>query len=311
MNYPKKIDLHMHSTVSDGTDTPAEILDFVKEAGIELFALTDHDAIKGCKLVQQCRKEGDPQFLTGVEFSCRDEDGQYHILGYGYDPEAAPVQDLVKKGHSIRMNKVRARLQMLEETYGFTFPEEEIRKLLARDNPGKPHIANLMAKYGYAPTKDIAMKEYLNKLRVRMGYIRPEEAIAAILASGGIPVLAHPSYGNGDQLILGEDMDRRLRSLKEFGIRGVEAFYSGFTARLTRDMLDFADRYDLLVTAGSDYHGRNKLVKLGETGLEPGMEYPERLCRFLEEAARLPTAEIDFGDENTEDNSAENGSLCS
>ena len=283
MTYPKKIDLHMHSTVSDGTDTPEEILGFVKEAGIELFAITDHDAIKGGKQVLECLKEGDPQFVTGVEFSCRDEEGQYHILGYNYDPDAEPVQELVDRGHSIRMNKVRARLDLLESKFGFTFPKEEIDKLLAQDNPGKPHIANLMAKYGYAASRDEAMKQYLNKMRVRMGYIRPEEAISAILKSGGIPVLAHPSYGNGDQLILREDMDRRLRFLKEYGLRGVEAFYSGFNARLTREVLDFADKYDLLVTAGSDYHGRNKLVVLGETGLEPGAEYPERLCRFLDE----------------------------
>ncbi len=283
MTYPKKIDLHMHSTVSDGTDTPEEILGFVKEAGIELFAITDHDAIKGGKQVLECLKEGDPQFVTGVEFSCRDEEGQYHILGYNYDPDAEPVQELVDRGHSIRMNKVRARLELLESKFAVTFPKEEIEKLLAQDNPGKPHIANLMTKYGYAPSRDVAMKQYLNQLRVRMGYIRPEEAITAILKSGGIPVLAHPSYGNGDQLILREDMDRRLRFLKEYGLRGVEAFYSGFNARLTREVLDFADKYDLLVTAGSDYHGRNKLVVLGETGLEPGAEYPERLCRFLDE----------------------------
>ena len=285
MTYPKKIDLHIHSTVSDGTDTPAQIIDYVKEEGIGLFALTDHDAIKGCKLVEQNLKEGDPQFVTGVEFSCRDMDGQYHILGYNYDPDAAPVQELVNRGHSIRMNKVRARLDLLESKFGFTFPKEEIEKLLAQDNPGKPHIANLMAKYGYAASRDEAMKQYLNKMRVQMGYIRPEEAISAILKSGGIPVLAHPSYGNGDQLILREDMDRRLRFLKEYGLRGVEAFYSGFNARLTREVLDFADKYDLIVTAGSDYHGRNKLVVLGETGLEPGTEYPERLCRFLDEIA--------------------------
>ena len=283
MTYPKKIDLHMHSTVSDGTDTPEEILGYVKEAGIELFAITDHDAIKGGKQVRECLKEGDPQFVTGVEFSCRDEEGQYHILGYNYDPDAEPVQELVDRGHSIRMNKVRARIELLESKFGFTFPKEEIDKLLSQDNPGKPHIANLMTKYGYAPSRDVAMKQYLNQLRVRMGYIRPKEAITAILKSGGIPVLAHPSYGNGDQLILREDMDRRLRFLKEYGLRGVEAFYSGFNARLTREVLDFADKYDLLVTAGSDYHGRNKLVVLGETGLEPGTEYPERLCRFLEE----------------------------
>ena len=275
----------MHSTVSDGTDTPAELLAHVKEAGIGLFALTDHDAIKGCVILRQLLAEGDPQFVTGAEFSCRDGEGQYHILGYGYDPEAASMLGLVEKGHRIRMNKVLTRLELLKSTFGFSFPEEEIRSLLARDNPGKPHIANLMVKYHYARNKEEAMSAYLNKLRVRLGYLSPEEAIAGILAGGGIPVLAHPTYGNGDQLILGEDMDRRLRRLIGFGLRGAEAFYSGFSRRMVREMLDFADKYDLLVTAGSDYHGRNKLIELGDTGLEPGAEYPARLRRFLEEAS--------------------------
>ena len=285
MNERKRIDLHMHSTVSDGTDTPEEILERVKDAGITFFSLTDHDAIKGSVILRQLLKPGDPQFVTGVEFSCRDGEGRYHILGYGYDPEAAPIQGLVKRGHGMRMDKVRTRLDLLESIYGFSFPREEIQSLLARDNPGKPHIANLMVKYGYAKTKDEAMKEYLNKLKVHLGYLSPKEAIAAILAAGGIPVLAHPIYGNGDQLILNEDMDRRLRRLTDFGLRGVEAFYSGFSGLMIRQMLRFADQYDLLVTAGSDYHGKNKLIELGDTGIEPGTELPVRMCRFLEEVS--------------------------
>ena len=94
MTEAHRIDLHMHTTVSDGTDTPEEILGRVKENGIDLFAITDHDAIKGCGVIRQMRKPDDPQFLTGVEFSCRDEEGQYHILGYGYDPEAESMREL-------------------------------------------------------------------------------------------------------------------------------------------------------------------------------------------------------------------------
>ncbi len=278
-----KIDLHMHSTVSDGTDTPEEILSHVKAAGIGLFSLTDHDAIKGCAAVRQLLKKGDPQFVTGAEFSCRDDEGRYHVLGYGYDPGSPSIRALVNKGHELRMRKVSARLELLTKQFGFSFPEEEIRTLLARDNPGKPHIANLMVKLGYAKSKDSAMEEYLNPLKVRLGYLTPEEAIAGILGAGGIPVLAHPTYGNGDQLILGDEMDGRLRRLTGFGLRGVEAFYSGFTGRMVRDMLAFAEKYSLLVTAGSDYHGRNKLIELGDTGLDPGTEYPEGLRRFLEE----------------------------
>ena len=95
-------------------------------------------------------------------------------------------------------------------------------------------------------------------------------------------MLAHPTYGNGDQLILGENMDRRLQRLMAYGLQGVEAFYSGFNAKIREEILGFAEQYRLYITAGSDYHGKNKLVQLGDTGLEPDTVYPEGLCRFLE-----------------------------
>ena len=279
-----KIDLHMHSTVSDGTDTPEEILSRVREAGIQLFAVTDHDAIKGSCMVRKLLTPDDPVLLNGAEFSCRDEEGKYHILGYGFDPDSPAIRKVVDAGHSLRMKKVTARLEFLKQQFGFDFPGEEIRKLLALDNPGKPHIGNLMVKYGFAKPKEEAIGEFINKLRFRSEYIRPEQAIQGILDGGGIPVLAHPSYGSGDELIIGEEMDSRLRRLIPYGLRGVEAFYSGFTARLRQENLAFAERYGLLVTAGSDYHGRNKLVELGDTGLPGPEEWPEGLRRFLAEA---------------------------
>ena len=79
----------MHSTVSDGTDRPEEILKLVKEAGIELFSITDHDAVKACTSIREKWKKGDPAFITGAEFSCKDDQGKYHILGYGYDLKAS------------------------------------------------------------------------------------------------------------------------------------------------------------------------------------------------------------------------------
>ena len=276
-----KIDLHMHTTVSDGTDTPEEILLKVEKAGIGVFSVTDHDAVKACGILRSIAKPDAPCFLPGVEFSCKDEEGKYHILGYGYDPEAEAIKQVVEKGHSLRMKKVTARLDFLQSEFGFTFPPEELENLLTLDNPGKPHIGNLMVKYGYAETKEDAMNRYINLARIRSEYIRPEEAIQGILDSGGIPVLAHPSYGSGDQLILGEEMDRRLRRLMEFGLRGLEAYYSGFTGRIRRELLSFAEKYDLYVTAGSDYHGSNKLVELGDTGLEDSADWPEGLQKFL------------------------------
>ncbi len=282
MRLTEKIDLHMHTRVSDGTDDPSEMLSRAKEAGLGLFAVSDHDEVKGCGIIRALRGADDPRFLCGVEFSCKDEEGQYHILGYGHDPEAPALLAATEKGHGYRMSKMKARVAGLREMFGFTFPEEEIDRLLALDNPGKPHLGNLMAALGYAPDRPTAIREYINKVHAGgTEYLRPEEAIAAILEGGWIPVLAHPSYGRGDDLILGEDMDRRLRKLIGFGLQGVEAFYSGFTDKLRGEVLGFAERYGLYVTAGSDYHGTNKLVKIGDTGLEIGMEMPDGLARFL------------------------------
>ena len=281
MNNPQKIDLHMHSNISDGTDTPSEILARVKEAGIGLFSLTDHDALKGCRTLAGMLKPGDPDFITGVEFSCKDELGKYHILGYGYDPDSPAIQEAITRGHSLRMKKVTARLEFLRSRFNVRFPEEEIRRLLSLDNPGKPHIGNLMVKYGYARTKEQAIKEFIDQIHFHSEYLRPELAIRGILESGGIPVLAHPTYGSGDQLILGEEMEARVRRLKDFGLRGLETFYSGFTDKLRIEILSFAEKYGLYVTAGSDYHGSNKLVELADTGLRTDMDWPEGLLRFL------------------------------
>ncbi|MBO4406317.1 MAG: hypothetical protein J5849_01345 [Clostridia bacterium] len=281
-----KIDLHMHTTASDGTDTPEEIAARVREAGIGLFSVTDHDAIKAARIIPPTLAEGDPVFLTGAEFSCRDEEGKYHILGYGFDPDADSMRELVGIGHRFRIGKVKARLDFLKSEYGFSFPKEELEKLLSLDNPGKPHIANMMVRHGYAESKERAIKEYIDRIRFREEYVRPEEAIRGILDGGGIPVLAHPCYGDGDQLILGEEMEKRLRRLTDYGLLGVEAFYSGFTPRLNREMLSFAERGGLYVTAGSDYHGANKMVSLGDTGLGEPDEWPEGLRRFLNDVRK-------------------------
>ena len=282
--------LHMHSRVSDGTDAPEELIALVKDAGIGLFALTDHDAIHGCGQVIAARVDGDPHFLSGVELSCKDEFGKYHILGYGYDPAASAINTVVSDGHRRRIDKVKYRLAALRKEYGFTFPEKELEKLFSLYNPGKPHIGNLMVKLGYVKTRDEAIRDYLNKIRTPSVYLRPEEAIEAILASGGVPVLAHPTYGSGEELILGEEMDERLKRLTGFGLRGVEIFYSGFTEKIRAQLLGFAEKYDLYITAGSDYHGGNKLIELGDTGLTEETPVPAGLRRFLDEVAGVRPA---------------------
>ncbi|MBQ2527258.1 MAG: PHP domain-containing protein [Spirochaetales bacterium] len=278
-----KIDLHMHSLVSDGTDSPAELLAKVRESGIELFSLTDHDAIKGCMAIIGLLQDGDPVFIPGAEFSCRDELGKYHILGYGYNVRTGAMPEFIESSHNLRMQKLEARLDYMESELGISFPDQAREELFSLDNPGKPHIANLMVRYGFAQSKEQAFHEILNHLPVLTSYIRPEQAIEAIIAGGGVPVLAHPSYGDGDQLFMGEEMEQRIRRLMGFGLRGLEAFYSGFTPQLRDEILGYADHYDLYVTAGSDYHGKNKMIVLGDTGMEESETRTARLESFLKD----------------------------
>ena len=272
----QKPDLHMHSTFSDGTETPPELLAHVKKEGIDLFSLTDHDAYAGCLEILARRSDDDPAFLTGIEFSCRDRDGKYHILGYGYDPAKESIRNAVNITHGSRIQKVSGRLSFLRQTYGFTFTAEEVDPLNRLNNPGKPHIATLMVARGYA--RDTAhafelMKGYKGDER----YLSPLEAIDAILHADGIPVLAHGPLGEGSQTLTDEEVERRVSFMKEYGLMGLECYYSGFSDEQVRLTLSLAQRYGLFVTAGSDYHGTNKTVRLADTGCVPN---PERMSRF-------------------------------
>ena len=279
----RKIDLHMHTLVSDGTDSPSEIFEKVKEAGIDLFSITDHDAVKASEIIKSIRQEDDPLFISGVEFSCKDQLGKYHILGYGYDFNAAPITDLVAKGHAMRIEKLGIRLEILKTNYGISFSGADIEGLYANNNPGKLHIANLMVKYKYTSTKEEAFTSFLNKVKIPSVYVLPEEAVTAILQSGGIPILAHPSFGSGEEHIVGKEMEERLIRLLKMGIRGMEGFYSGFTPDLQEEILALAEKYDLYITAGSDYHGKNKSVSLGQNNLDDALQAPKGLRWFLDE----------------------------
>ena len=281
-----KIDLHMHSVLSDGTDTPEKILSDVREGGFSLFSLTDHDGIQGCETIRNNLSDGDPDFISGVEFSCMDDLGKYHILGYGFDSQAPVIRRVISEGHQNRIEKLRIRLNVLKVQFNIDFPLEDIERLYQNTNPGKPHIARLMVKYGYADSMKDAFIKYLNGLPGNGYYILPETAITAILESGGIPILAHPSYGSGDELIIGTEMEERLRRMMDFGIRGLEAYYSGFTPKLQNENLSLAEKYDLYVTAGSDYHGTSKMIRLGDNHLDDVKDAVPGLQRFIEDVPK-------------------------
>ena len=276
----------MHTTFSDGTDSPEELVARVREAGIGLFSVTDHDSIRSASVIPGLLQEDDPVYISGAEFSCKDKEGKYHILGYNYDPSAKAIREFVENSSRLRKEKARARIHFLEERFGFVFPENEVDALLSLENPGKPHIAALLVKLEYAKDNKDAIENYIDKGNFDEFFVTPAAAIDCILKSGGIPVLAHPFFGSGSQKIKCKELDMRLRRLTCFGLKGIEAYYSKNTPARQRKTLSLAEEYGLFVTAGSDYHGGNKKVRLGYTG-NPGAptleEMPDGFRQFLEE----------------------------
>lgn len=279
-----RIDLHMHTSFSDGTDSPAELLLHVREADLGYFSVTDHDTIAASEAIPPLLLSDDPLFLSGAEFSCRDALGKYHILGYGFDPASAAIRTVVDLGHGYRMEKLAKRLRLLRERYGIAFSDAEEQALYALPNPGKPHIARLMVLHGLAGSVRQAFDTILNRLHVPDLYVRPEEAVKGILGAGGIPVLAHPCFGDGDQLILGPALRTRVERLMDFGLLGLEGYYSGYSEKLCREVVTLAETHGLYVTAGSDCHGGNKLIRLGDVGVEKTERPSSALLRFIEDA---------------------------
>ena len=161
-----------------------------------------------------------------------------------------------------------------------TFTEEETASLFTIPNPGKPHIANLMMEKNYAADKKEAMK-WLNEVQGKE-FITPEKAVKAIMESGGVPVLAHAIFGDGRSDFSDEEVEARVKHLKEIGIEGLECFYSEYDERQEQMMLSLAEKYGLMATGGSDYHGKNKDVSIGQHGLTEEKMHLPAVRKFME-----------------------------
>ncbi len=278
------IDLHLHTSISDGTDSPGMLLEKLRKTDIDIFSITDHDDCRGCEIADTLKKPGDPTLIPGIEINARTADHQkFHILGYAYDSSHPAIKALLAKVHQIRIDKAVGRINFLEQTYGFRFSETDKMQLLQLPNPGKPHLGNLMVTYGYAESMPEAIRRYINNYHETEDFVTPTKAIQTILASGGIPVLAHGIFGDGGQLLSDEDLEKRVRLLLDDGLQGLECWYSRYTEEQQQTTFALCRKYHLLATAGSDYHGTNKPVRIGETHLTDALKEAE-LMRFLQTA---------------------------
>ena len=260
-----KIDMHMHCNASDGTDSPAEILEKVEKAGIKIFSVTDHDTIKGTLAVEKRLPQG-IRFVRGIEFSCKTPVKKCHILGYDFDPENEEFQAAIREGKAIREQKLQNRFHFLEELHHIEISVEDRQALMSMESAGKPHLATVLIRMGYASDIDGAIRKYLKHIpgeKNGQDRITAASAIDGILAAGGVPVWAHPLGGEGEKHLTEEEFARQLTCLLQMGIQGLECYYSRYTEEEVEFLLEQARKYGLLVSGGSDYHGANKNIPLG------------------------------------------------
>ena len=250
------IDLHIHTTASDGSDSPIQLLEKLRMAGVRVFSVTDHDTIDGALALEGRVPEG-MVFVRGVEFSCVTPAGKCHILGYGYDPEHPALLDALRQGRQLRLEKLRLRLEQLERDFGIRLTEQELSWLHSRNSPGKPHLGRILLDRGMAPSLNEAINTYIRDVPGR-DRIEGAVAVAAIEAAGGFPVWAHPLGGEGEKRLTPEKFENQLRTLLGYGIRGMECWYSRYRLEEVRFLEDRAGAHGLTVTGGSDYHGANK-----------------------------------------------------
>ncbi len=260
------VDLHIHTTASDGSDTPAELAR--KVAGLRLFSVTDHDTIEGALAMEALVPAG-VRYIRGVEFSCTDPAGKCHILGYNYNPDHPAFQAALQEGRRLRLNKMRLRVEALRRDFGLELTQAEADWLWSRKSPGKPHLGKIILDRGLAESIDSAIRGFIRDVPGR-DRIEAKTAVEAIEVSGGFPVWAHPLGGEGEKRLSPEKFEKLLSALTGYGIRGLECYYSRYSAREAALLAARARALGLTPTGGSDYHGSNKRgIELGCLGTDP------------------------------------------
>lgn len=273
------IDLHTHSTASDGSEPPAAIPGLAAAAGCSAVALTDHDRLDGLPAAQEAADQAGVRLVPGCEISCP-HPGTLHLLVYFVTPGEGPLQDELVRLQEVRDERNGAMVEQLQ-SLGLPITYAELQAEAGGVGAGRPHAAALLVAKGAAASIQDAFDRYLAK--GRPGYVekhRLDAADALRLArqSGGVPVLAHP-------LSLGLDpaaLDRAVAELAALGLSGLEAVYGRYQPEERRGLAELAERHGLVATGGSDFHGSYKPDLSVGTGTGD-LDVPDDVLTRLEE----------------------------
>lgn len=277
------IDLHVHSTCSDGTLSPTELVDYAIQKGLSAFALTDHDCVEGLDTILSYAKSlpNAPEIIPGIELST-DENGQeVHMVGLFIDHHNPEFNQYLQEFIESRTTRNKKMCHLLQE-HGMNITYEELEAEFPGAVLTRAHYAKLLLKHGYVKSIKEAFERFLGDhcpCYVSREKITPVMAIDLIKKAGGLAILAHPIlYHMSDARL-----DALVQKLKEAGLTGIEAIYSTYSPAEERQIRKLAAKYDLLLSGGSDFHGENK------PGLDLGTGYgklyvPEEVLLALKKA---------------------------
>jgi predicted metal-dependent phosphoesterase TrpH len=252
-----RVDLHAHSTASDGELSPADLVQYARARGLAALALTDHDTVDGLDAAIDAARGTSLQIVPGVELSCDVPQTEVHILGYFIDWHAPDFEAMLVKfrdGRYGRAEKMAKKLTALGAPISF----ERVKQIAGDASIGRPHVAQALVEAGHVATVSEAFDRYIGRTGpayVERFRLTPEDAVALILRAGGVPVLAHP-----------RDVTYYIEPLVKAGLIGLEAQYGMYDDSTRADLVRWAKRYDLIVTGGSDFHGLNQMAYLSNLG---------------------------------------------
>lgn len=242
-----QVDLHLHSTASDGVHAPSELVAICLDAGLRYIALADHDTTDGVQEALDAAAGTALTVIPAVEMSTLDGGShELHILGYHVDHHYPPLQERLAQLRRSRVERAQAILDLLAEQ-GRPLSWERVAALADEGSLGRPHIAQAMVEAEYAESVEGAFREYLRRggtAYVPRAKLSPEEAIELVLEAGGVPVLAHPTR-----------IIEHLPALVRAGLLGIEAYYIGYLEAEVAFLLRLAEKHGLIATGGTDYHG--------------------------------------------------------
>ena len=256
------VDLHSHTTASDGTFTPRELVQEAARRGVRVLAVTDHDSTEGlAEAFDEASRHAPLRIVPGIEINCDVDGGEIHVLGYCLDYEAPWFQEFCRGQRAERRQRVHRMVARLAEL-GMPIDAEEVFALVQEGSAGRPHVAQVMVQRGYVKSVRDAFDRYLAAGRpghVPRKTLTPEDAVRLLRRAGGVPVFAHPGLAGRDELIPG---------LVRAGLMGIECYYPEHSAARTGSYVELCRQYGLVATGGSDFHGpRVRASQLGDPAI--------------------------------------------